>query len=68
MPVVEHYRKENKVVEVSPPPSPGLLPSPLLFTDTGTVLRTDQVDSSTSVDEVYAEIRKAVDSHLQEKA
>lgn len=52
MPVVEYYRAMDKVVDVRPSPSPT---SRLPLT-----CRTSQIDSSQTIDEVYAVISKAL--------
>ena len=58
MPVVDYYRKQNKVVEVS---VMHVLPGdhPPIYSP--------QVDSTKSVEDVYADVRTAVDGRFSEK-
>lgn len=59
MPVVEYYKKQGKVVEVRPSPSsPFLWSCPWTRTDSTTNV---QIDSSKSIEDVYADIVKGVE-------
>lgn len=53
MPVVDYYRTMDKVVDVSPP-------TVSVSSSSLTRLTWDQIDSSQSIDDVYAVISKAL--------
>jgi hypothetical protein len=62
MPVVDHYRQQNKVEEVSTVHR--LCQLPFTPRNEESWLLIAQIDSSPTVDQVYAQVRQALDKRL----